>query len=80
MPKGLAWTQQHNGLNVTITSKVVVYASADRAEKLPLFSPPSFSPLWCGLWKRQRYAYFVLLVLFANWWDFWFEERTDAYL
>ncbi len=32
MPKNLAWTQLHNGLNVTITSKFVVYALADRAE------------------------------------------------
>jgi hypothetical protein len=34
MPKSLAWTQQHDGLNVTITSEVVVYASAERAKKL----------------------------------------------
>jgi hypothetical protein len=34
MPKNLAWTQQRHGLNVTITSKVVVYASAERAKKL----------------------------------------------
>ncbi len=34
MPKNLAWTQQHDGLKVTIMSEVVVYASAERAKKL----------------------------------------------
>jgi hypothetical protein len=42
----VAETQQHCGLNVTITNKDRVYAPAERAEKLPLFSPLPFSPLW----------------------------------
>jgi hypothetical protein len=37
MPTNLAWTQQHGGLNVTITSKVVVYTPDEKAEQLYLF-------------------------------------------
>jgi hypothetical protein len=37
MPKNLVWTQPQVDLNVTITSKVVVYAPAERAEKLLRF-------------------------------------------
>jgi hypothetical protein len=52
LPKYLVWTQQHIGPNVTITIKVLVYAQAERAEKLP-FSPLPFSPLCCTLEKSK---------------------------
>jgi hypothetical protein len=46
MPKNLAWTQQRGGLNVTIMSKVVVYAPAEITDKLPLVLLYPF--LLCG--------------------------------
>ncbi len=50
MPENLAWTQQHLGLNEAITSKVVVYKPAERAEKIYLFLLYPF--LLCGIDQR----------------------------
>ncbi len=38
------------GLNVTITSKVVLYAPAERARYTPPIPPPPFPPLWSPQW------------------------------
>jgi hypothetical protein len=46
MPKNLVWTQPQVDLNVTITSQVVVYAPAEKAEKTPSVSLIPLSPLW----------------------------------
>jgi hypothetical protein len=49
MPKNLAWTQKTGGLYVTLTSEVVVYAPAERADPLPLLRlSPSLWQTVCG--------------------------------
>ncbi len=52
MPKNLAWTQQHGGLHVTITGKVVVYDPAE-SKKTPPFSP-LYPFLLCGMHYKKK--------------------------
>ncbi len=52
MANNLAWTQQHCGLNVTITSKDVVYAPAE-SKKTPPFSP-LYPFLLCGMHYMKK--------------------------
>jgi hypothetical protein len=66
MPKNLARIQQHCGLNVTIMSKVVLYAPEKRAEKLPLFPRCGLDSRDC-LWKVQNRVTTVLEFLNSLW-------------